>query len=73
MKGVSNGKVIDADKEYAVGRGLQKEVENKMSRLSSRNVGNLSGGNQQKSPSCKMDVYRAGIIESLMSLPVVLT
>ena len=43
MAGVSNGKVIDTDKEYAVAEEYRKKLKTKCP-----NVGNLSGGNQQK-------------------------
>ena len=47
MKGVSNGKVIDADKEYAVAEEYRKKLKTKCPSVE-QNVGNLSGGNQQK-------------------------
>ena len=47
MKGVSNGKVIDADKEYAVAEDYRKKLKTKCPSVE-QNVGNLSGGNQQK-------------------------
>ena len=59
MSGISNGKVIDTDKEYAVAEEYRKKLKTKCPTVE-QNVGNLSGGNQQKVPSCKMDVCRAG-------------
>ena len=47
MKGISNGKVIDADKEYAVAEDYRKKLKTKCPSVE-QNVGNLSGGNQQK-------------------------
>ena len=47
LKAVSSHGVLDADKEYAVAGGVQGQTENKMSTVE-QNVGNLSGGNQQK-------------------------
>ena len=47
MKGVSNGNVIDADKEYAVAEDYRKKLKTKCPSVE-QNVGNLSGGNQQK-------------------------
>ena len=47
MKGVSNGKVIDTDKEYAVAEDYRKKLKTKCPSVE-QNVGNLSGGNQQK-------------------------
>ena len=47
MKGVSNGKVIDADKEYAIAEEYRKKLKTKCPSVE-QNVGNLSGGNQQK-------------------------
>ena len=43
MKGVSNGKVIDADKEYAVAEDYRKKLKTKCPSVE-QNVGNLSGG-----------------------------
>ena len=47
MKGISNGKVIDADKEYAIAEEYRKKLKTKCPSVE-QNVGNLSGGNQQK-------------------------
>ena len=47
MKGITNGKVIDADKEYAVAEEYRKKLKTKCPSVE-QNVGNLSGGNQQK-------------------------
>ena len=47
MAGVSNGKVIDTDKEYAVAEEYRKKLKTKCPSVE-QNVGNLSGGNQQK-------------------------
>ena len=47
MAGVSNGKVIDTDKEYAVAEEYRKKLKTKCPTVE-QNVGNLSGGNQQK-------------------------
>lgn len=47
MKGISNGQVIDADKEYAVAEEYRKKLKTKRPSVE-QNVGNLSGGNQQK-------------------------
>ena len=47
MKGISNGQVIDADKEYAVAEEYRKKLKTKCPSVE-QNVGNLSGGNQQK-------------------------
>ena len=46
-KPISNGKVIDADKEYAVAEDYRKKLKTKCPSFE-QNVGNLSGGNQQK-------------------------
>ena len=43
----SNGKVIDTDKEYAVAEEYRKKLKTKCPTVE-QNVGNLSGGNQQK-------------------------
>lgn len=48
MKGISNGQVIDADKEYAVAEEYRKKLKTKCPSVE-QNVGNLSGGNMQKS------------------------
>ena len=47
MAGISNGKVIDTDKEYAVAEEYRKKLKTKCPTVE-QNVGNLSGGNQQK-------------------------
>ena len=47
MKGISNGQVIDADKEYAIAEEYRKKLKSKCPSVE-QNVGNLSGGNQQK-------------------------
>lgn len=47
LKGVSNGGVIDGDKEYAVAEEYVKKLHTKCTGVE-QNVGNLSGGNQQK-------------------------
>ena len=47
MKGISNGQVIDADKEYAIAEEYRKKLKTKCPSVE-QNVGNLSGGNQQK-------------------------
>ena len=47
MSGISNGKVIDTDKEYAVAEEYRKKLKTKCPTVE-QNVGNLSGGNQQK-------------------------
>ena len=47
MAGVSNGKVIGTDKEYAVSEEYRKKLKTKCPTVE-QNVGNLSGGNQQK-------------------------
>ena len=47
MKGVSNNGVIDADKEYAVADEYKNKLRTKTPTVE-QNVGNLSGGNQQK-------------------------
>ena len=47
MRGITNGKVIDADKEYAVAEEYRKKLKTKCPSVE-QNVGNLSGGNQQK-------------------------
>ena len=47
MVGVSNGIVIDKDKEYAVAVEYKEKLKTKCPTVE-QNVGNLSGGNQQK-------------------------
>lgn len=47
MKGVSGNGVIDADKEYAVAVDYKGKLRTKTPSVE-QNVGNLSGGNQQK-------------------------
>jgi len=47
MKGVSNKGVIDVDKEYAVAAEYKEKLNTKAPTVE-QNVGNLSGGNQQK-------------------------
>ena len=47
MKGVSNKGVIDADKEYMVATEYKDKLKTKTPTVE-QNVGNLSGGNQQK-------------------------
>ena len=47
MKGVSNNGVIDVDKEYAVAVEYKEKLKTKTPTVE-QNVGNLSGGNQQK-------------------------
>ena len=47
MAGVSNGIVIDKDKEYAVAVEYKEKLKTKCPTVK-QNVGNLSGGNQQK-------------------------
>ncbi len=47
MKGVSSGGVIDVDKEYAVAVEYKNKLKTKTPTVE-QNVGNLSGGNQQK-------------------------
>ena len=47
LKGVSNGIVIDKDKEYAVAVEYKDKLRTKCPSVE-QNVGNLSGGNQQK-------------------------
>ena len=47
MAGVSNGIVIDKDKEYAVAVEYKEKLKTKFPTVE-QNVGNLSGGNQQK-------------------------
>ena len=47
MAGVSNGFVIDKDKEYAVAVEYKEKLKTKCPTVE-QNVGNLSGGNQQK-------------------------
>lgn len=47
LKGVSNGGVIDKDKEYAVAVEYKEKLKTKCPSVE-QNVGNLSGGNQQK-------------------------
>ena len=47
MAGVSNGIVIDKDKEYAVAVDYKEKLRTKCPTVE-QNVGNLSGGNQQK-------------------------
>ena len=47
MTGVSNGIVIDKDKEYAVAVEYKEKLKTKCPTVE-QNVGNLSGGNQQK-------------------------
>jgi len=47
MSGISNGKVIDTDKEYAVAEEYREKLKTKCPTVE-QNVGNLSGGNQQK-------------------------
>ena len=47
MAGVSNGIVIDKDKEYAVAVEYKEKLKTKCPTVE-QNVGNLSGGNQQK-------------------------
>ena len=47
LKGVSNGIVIDKDKEYAVAVEYKDKLKTKCPTVE-QNVGNLSGGNQQK-------------------------
>ena len=47
MAGVSNGIVIDKDKEYAVAVEYKEKLKTKCPTVG-QNVGNLSGGNQQK-------------------------
>ena len=47
LKGVSNGIVIDKDKEYAVAVEYKEKLRTKCPSVE-QNVGNLSGGNQQK-------------------------
>ena len=47
MAGVSNGIVIDKDKEYAVAVEYKEKLRTKCPTVE-QNVGNLSGGNQQK-------------------------
>ena len=47
MKGVSSKGVIDADKEYAVAVEYKNKLRTKTPTVE-QNVGNLSGGNQQK-------------------------
>ena len=47
MAGVSNGIVIDKDKEYAVAVEYKEKLKTKCQTVE-QNVGNLSGGNQQK-------------------------
>ena len=47
MAGVSNGIVIDKDKEYAVAVKYKEKLKTKCPTVE-QNVGNLSGGNQQK-------------------------
>ena len=44
MAGVSNGKVIDTDKEYAVAEEYRKKLKTKCPTVE-QNVGNLTGGN----------------------------
>ena len=47
LAGVSNGIVIDKDKEYAVAVEYKEKLKTKCPTVE-QNVGNLSGGNQQK-------------------------
>ena len=47
MAGICSGKVIDTDKEYAVAEEYRKKLKTKCPTVE-QNVGNLSGGNQQK-------------------------
>ena len=47
LEGVSNGIVIDKDKEYAVAVEYKEKLRTKTPSVE-QNVGNLSGGNQQK-------------------------
>ena len=47
LKGISNGSVIDGDKEYAVAEEYVQKLHTKCTGVE-QNVGNLSGGNQQK-------------------------
>ncbi len=47
MEGVSNKGVIDTDKEYAVAVDYKEKLKTKTPSVE-QNVGNLSGGNQQK-------------------------
>ena len=47
LKGVSNGIVIDQDREYAVAVEYKEKLRTKCPTVE-QNVGNLSGGNQQK-------------------------
>jgi len=47
LKGVSTKGVIDTDKEYSVSVDYRKKLSTKCSTVE-QNVGNLSGGNQQK-------------------------
>lgn len=47
MKGVSNKGIIDGDKEYAVAVDYKEKLRTKTPSVE-QNVGNLSGGNQQK-------------------------
>lgn len=47
LKGVSSHGIIDKDKEYAVAEEYRKKLKTKCPTVE-QNVGNLSGGNQQK-------------------------
>ncbi len=47
MKGVSNNGIIDADKEYEIADNYKNMLRTKTPTVE-QNVGNLSGGNQQK-------------------------
>ncbi|MDO4306452.1 MAG: sugar ABC transporter ATP-binding protein [Eubacteriales bacterium] len=47
LKGVSNNGIIDPDKEYAVAVEYKEKLKTKCPSVE-QNVGNLSGGNQQK-------------------------
>ena len=47
MDGVSSHTIIDKDKEYAVAEDYRKKLKTKCPTVE-QNVGNLSGGNQQK-------------------------
>ncbi|MCQ2532445.1 MAG: sugar ABC transporter ATP-binding protein [Saccharofermentans sp.] len=47
LKGVSNHSIIDKDKEYAVAVEYKEKLKTKCPTVE-QNVGNLSGGNQQK-------------------------
>ena len=47
------------DKEYAVAEEYREKLKTKCPTVE-QNVGNLSGGNQQKVLLAKWDVYRTG-------------